>query len=151
MLKREILLDLHLDLCELLALRETESFYFCNWIGFSLVKACGQKSLPLIGKASEKTSFIQPARAKSARAVTGRQCPHSGVGEEFLVRRPGLPTKTAVTRKRKVEKSIRRCKIHHLAEYYKQAIEEVQGPIAKKKQIFGPEPEFWAPKKTFTF
>ena len=50
-----------------------------------------------------------------------------------------------------VEKLIRRCKIHHLAEYYKQAIEEVQGPIAKKKQIFGPEPEFWAPKKNIHF
>jgi hypothetical protein len=30
-------------------------------------------------------------RASSARAVTGRQCPHSGVGEDFLERRPGSP------------------------------------------------------------
>ena len=29
--------------------------------------------------------IIRPAR----RAVTGRQCPHSGVGEDFLVRWPG--------------------------------------------------------------
>ena len=29
--------------------------------------------------------FIQPAReAESARAVTGRRCPHSGKGEDFL-------------------------------------------------------------------
>ena len=37
-------------------------------------------------------------RAESARAVTGRRCPHSGVGEDFLVHRPGPPTKTAVVR-----------------------------------------------------
>ena len=30
-------------------------------------------------------------RAESARAVTGRRCPHSGVGEDFLERRPGSP------------------------------------------------------------
>ena len=41
-------------------------------------------------------------RAKSARTVTGRRCPHSGVGEEFLVHRPGPLTKTGVTRERKV-------------------------------------------------
>ena len=29
-------------------------------------------------------------RAESARAVTGRQCPHGGVGEDFLARRPFL-------------------------------------------------------------
>ena len=27
-------------------------------------------------------------RAESARAVTGKQCPNSGVGEDFLVRGP---------------------------------------------------------------
>ena len=40
--------------------------------------------------------------AESARAVTGRRCPHSGVGEDFLVHRPGPITKTGVTRERKV-------------------------------------------------
>ena len=30
---------------------------------------------------------ISSPRAESARAVTGRQCPHSGVGEDFLARR----------------------------------------------------------------
>ena len=40
-----------------------------------------------------QNEIIQPAglkglRAESARAVTGRQCHHSGVGEDFLVRRP---------------------------------------------------------------
>ena len=32
--------------------------------------------------------FIQGLRAESARAVTGKQCPNSGVGEDFLVRGP---------------------------------------------------------------
>ena len=32
-------------------------------------------------------------RAESARAVTGRRCPHSGVGEDFSARRPGSPHK----------------------------------------------------------
>ena len=27
-------------------------------------------------------------RAESARAVTGKRCPHSGEGEDFLTRRP---------------------------------------------------------------
>ena len=35
--------------------------------------------------------------AESARAVTGRRCPHSGVGEDFLVHRPGPLTKTGIT------------------------------------------------------
>ena len=41
-------------------------------------------------------------RAESARAVTGRRCPHSGVGEDFLGHRPSPLTKTGVTRERKV-------------------------------------------------
>ena len=54
-------------------------------------------------------SIIQPARAKrtspkglraeSARAVTGRHCPHSGEGEDFLTSQPFFSlTKTAVIR-----------------------------------------------------
>ena len=34
---------------------------------------------------------LSSPRAESARAVTGRRCPHSGVGEDFLERRPGSP------------------------------------------------------------
>ena len=33
---------------------------------------------------------VSSPRAESARAVTGGQCPHSGVGEDFLARRPGF-------------------------------------------------------------
>ena len=41
-------------------------------------------------------------RAESARAVTGGRCPHSEVGEDFLVRRPGPLMKAGVTLERKV-------------------------------------------------
>ena len=51
--------------------------------------------------------------AESARAVTGRRCPHSGKGEDFLTRQPGFFfTKTAVTPERKVEKSFPRSEIN---------------------------------------
>ena len=32
----------------------------------------------------ENKAICYPARAESARAVTGRRCPHSGVGEDFF-------------------------------------------------------------------
>ena len=53
---------------------------------------------------------------ESGKAVTGRQCPHTGV-----------------TQKRKVKKSIQRCQNDHFGEGYKRAIDEIQGPIAKNR------------------
>ena len=64
-------------------------------------------------------------------AVTVSQCPHSEVGQDFLLRRRVTLTETAVTRKLKVEKWIRRCQIDRLCEGYKRAIDEIRGPIAK--------------------
>ena len=56
-------------------------------------------------------------RAESARAVTGRRCPHSGEGEDFLTSQPFfLFTKTAVTPERKVEKSFPRWEINRHVE-----------------------------------
>ena len=63
--------------------------------------------------------------------VEVRRCPHSGVGRNFFLRRRVTLTKTAVTRKRKVEKWIQRCQIDRLRKGYKQAIDEIRGPIAK--------------------
>ena len=57
-------------------------------------------------------------RAESARAVTGRRCPHSGEGEDFLMGQLNFFTKTAVTPERKVEKSIPRWEINRHAEGY---------------------------------
>ena len=48
-------------------------------------------------------------RTESARAVTGRRCPHSGMGEDFLVSRPGPLKKTGVTREWKVVDKIHGC------------------------------------------
>ena len=42
-------------------------------------------------------------RAESARAVTGRRCPYSGEGEDFLMGQLNFFTKTAVTPERKVK------------------------------------------------
>ena len=90
-------------------------------------------------------SFIQPAR----EAVTGRRCPHSGVGEDFLVRLPVFFTKRAVSRKPKVEKSIRRYQIDRLGEVYKWTIEKIQGLI-EKNGFSGQKPNFWTQKKGIT-
>ena len=42
-------------------------------------------------------------RAESARAVTGRRCPHSGKGEDFLTGQLNFFTETAVTSEQKVD------------------------------------------------
>ena len=55
-------------------------------------------------------------RAESARAVTGRRCPQSGKGEDFLTGQPDFFTETAVTPERKVEKSFPRWEINRHAE-----------------------------------
>ena len=47
---------------------------------------------------------IATQKIMSARAVTGRPCPHSGEGEDFLTHQPGFFfTKMAVAREQKVE------------------------------------------------
>ena len=54
--------------------------------------------------------------AESARAVTGRRCPHSGRGEDLLSRQQNFFTETAVTPERKVEKWFPRWEINRHAE-----------------------------------
>ena len=75
--------------------------------------------------------------------------PTVGWGRFFGVLAVFFFTKTAVSRKRKVEKSIRRCQINRLAEGYKRAIDKIWGPIAKKG-FLGRNPNFWAQKKVLT-
>ena len=55
-------------------------------------------------------------RAESARAVTGRRCPHSGKGEDFLTGQSDFFTATAVTPERKVEKLFPRLEINRHGE-----------------------------------
>ena len=57
--------------------------------------------------------LVQP---ESARAVTGRRCPHIGEGEDFLMGQLNFFTETAVTPERKVEKSIPRWEMNGHAE-----------------------------------
>ena len=83
-------------------------------------------------------------RAESARAVTGRRCPHSGEGEDFLMGQLNFFTKTAVTPERKVKKSIPRWEMNGLSEGYKWVIGENWGRMSKigflaKNRDFGPK------------
>ena len=71
-------------------------------------KICNDLSSPRAGP--------KGLRAESARAVTGRRCPQSGKGEDFLTGQSDFFTETAVTPKRKVEKSFPRSEINRHAE-----------------------------------
>ena len=72
----------------------------------------------IVGLSSPRAKLEGPKglRAESARAVTGRRCPHSGRGEDFLSRQPIFFTETAVTPERKVEKWFPRWEINRHAE-----------------------------------
>ena len=83
--------------------------------------------------------IIQPA--ESARAVTGKQCPHSGVGADFLACRPVFFMETTLTRKRKVEKSIPRCEMDCLSEGYRR-------PLTKFGVVWQ-NTDFWAENRVF--
>ena len=89
-------------------------------------------------------------RAESARAVTGKWCPHSGEGEDFLSCKPGFFfTKTAVSRERNVEKLIPRWEMNGLSEGYKRVVDQNWGRMAKIG-VFGQKPRFWDQKKALT-
>ena len=60
--------------------------------------------------------FFSSPRAESARAFTGRRCPHSGKGEDFLTGQPDFFTETAVTPARKVKKLFPRWEINRHVE-----------------------------------
>merc|ERR1712110_1408205 len=94
--------------------------------------------------------IIQPARAESARAVTGRGCTHRGTGQDFLARNGPNRTKTAVTRQRN-ERFGRAQRLNGAnTEGYKRPVDKNRGPISKNG-FSGPNPEFLAQKKTPTF
>ena len=68
------------------------------------------------GAMTSLSSLRLRLRAESARADTGRRCPHSGKGEDFLTGPPDFFTETAVTPERKVEKSFPRWEINRHVE-----------------------------------
>ena len=84
-------------------------------------------------------------RAESTRAVTGRRCPHSGKGEEFLTGQPDFFTETAVTQERKVP----RWKMNRHSEGYKRAVDQNWGRMAKIG-FLDQKTKFWAQKKAVT-
>ena len=84
--------------------------------------ACCNSAVKKIKKLSEtpvtvhNIAKLSSPRAESARAFTGRRCPHNGRGEDFLTGQLIFFTETAVTPERKVEKSFPRWEINRHAE-----------------------------------
>ena len=74
--------------------------------------------LPVLHLSSPRTKRAGPKGlcAESSRAVTGKHCPHSGRGEDFLTGQPNDFTETAVTPEKKVEKWFPRWEINRHAE-----------------------------------
>ena len=70
---------------------------------------------------------LSSPRAESARAVTGRRCPHSGEGEDFLTRHLGFFMKTAKT----PERNVKKWEMNGLSEGYKRAVDQNWGRMAK--------------------
>ena len=93
---------------------------------------------------------LSSTRAESARAVTGRRCPHSREREDFSMGHLNFFTKTAVTLEQKVEKSVPRWEINRHAEGLKWVIDQNWGRMAKIG-ILDQKPKFWAQKKRPTF
>ena len=86
-------------------------------------------------------------RCESARAVSGRRCPQSGVGVYFLASRQDVFAKTTVTRKRKVEKSFQMCKVNLLSMGYKRAVTKIR-VVWQNNGFSGKKRRFLAPKKS---
>ena len=80
------------------------------WVTLTLGRRCLRA--PLFSTIIE---WLSSPRAESARAFTGRRCPHSGRGEDFLTGQLNFFTETAVTPERKVEKSFPRSEINRHA------------------------------------
>ena len=95
--------------------RKTVPMHYLEWMGPELFHLCPtlfhQLSNPRAKRAGPKC-----LRAESARAVTGRRCPHSGKEEDFLMAQLIFFTETAATLEREVEKSFPRQEINRHAE-----------------------------------
>ena len=96
-----------------------------------------------MGFASETDSAFSSPRAESARAITGRWCPHSGVGEDFLTRQPFFFYKNSNfsgTKSRKIDLRLRNWPS-------RQGLQtgHWQNPVSYSKNGFsGRNPNFWA-------
>ena len=95
--------------------------------------------------------YYYPARALRALGLLlADGTPTVGGGKTFWAVIQFLFTKTAVSRERKVEKSIPRWEMNGLSEGYKRAVDQNWGRMAKIG-FLDPKPKFWAQKKRPTF
>ena len=86
-------------------------------------------------------------RAERVRAIIGRQCPHSGEGEDFLTRRPVFLYKNGHNSGTKSQKLPPRWEMNNgLSEGYKRGIDQNLGRMAKIG-FFVLKRTFWAQKK----
>ena len=93
------------------------SLLMCSaWIRYPCLNVVYSFGAYSLSSPRTKRAGLKGLHAESAWAVTGRRCPHSGEGEDFLTGQLDLFTKTAVTPERKVEKSIPRWEINRHAE-----------------------------------
>ena len=84
---------------------------------------------------------LSSPRAESARAVTGRRCPHSGRGEDFLTGQLNIFTETAVTPEQKVEKLFPRWEINRHCEGKNKSLTKI-GVVWQKL-------DFWTKNRNF--
>ena len=109
---------------------------------------CGESKLRLQSYENQIGigELLSSLRAESARAVTSRRCPHSGVGKDFLERRPGLPHengRNSGTKSRKLDTKVpKRSQRRGL----RTPLWQKTGSHMKKR-IFGPKSGFLGPKK----
>ena len=75
-----------------------------------------EKDKKMVNNKQIENIYLSSLRAESARAFTGRLCPHTGKEEYFLTGQPNFFTETAVTPERKVEKSFPMWEINRHAE-----------------------------------
>ena len=86
-------------------------------------------------------------RAESASAVTGRRCPHSGEGEDFLTHQPGFFFyKNGCSSGTESRKWLLRWEMNDLSKGYKQSVDQNWGRVVKIG-FFGQKLRFRAQKK----
>ena len=99
--------------------------HICNWASFN--------QLPPHASCKYKRIYIHPKGlgAESARAVTGRRCPLSGEGEDFLTRRPSFFYEYSHNSGSKSRKLLPRYEMNSHSEGYKRAVDQNWGNMAK--------------------
>ena len=131
--------------------RLSRAIYYSEWAPPNWAPGrcwCGKLGPSIVGPPKSQIQLFGACalRALGLFLANGAPAPTVGWGKTFWrVSRFFFLTKTAVTRKQKVEKSIQRCEIDRLAEGYKQAIYEIR--VQKQKTDFRAKIRIFGPKK----